>query len=168
MTRNLEDTVDLALKRVAHVMTTRRDAFEIPALKELEGAMKQRIHNKGKDVTGERIGVKGRLAGKYSPAYERRKKAGGVFNGRRFAGTGEANIYPINLQLHGDLMKGFTVGDLSGQNVLEFQDELSRTKAGRHEEEYNTVIYKPSDDELEGFTEVWLDQFEDVLKEAFR
>lgn len=168
MTRNIVETLDLILERAAYALQTRKDEVDIPALKELEGSMKQRIHNKGLDSNGERIGIKGKLAGKYSPGYEKRKRDGGIIAGRSFSGTGEANLYPINLQLHGDLLKGFTVGTSGGNSVLEFQDELSRVKAGRHEDNYNTEIYRPSESEMDDFKEVYLAGFEEVLRDALK
>ena len=168
MTRNLVETLEIILSRAQFALKSRKDEVEIPALKELEGAMKQRIHNKGQDVNGDRIGIKGKLAGLYSKGYEKRKEKGGTFSGRKFAGTGAGNLYPINLQLHGDLLKDFTVGVSGGNTVLEFQTPLSAIKAARHEDTYNTVIYQPSEAELEGFKDVYIAGLEEVLRDAFK
>lgn len=151
---DLSVKVDEILAKIAYAVTAGRDEIEIPTLKELEGAMKQRIHNKGQDSKGERIGINSKLKGLYTKGYERKKRDGGVFNGRSYAGSGDTHIYPINLQLHGDLMKEFTVGVKNGLNVLEFQTDLARKKVERHEKSYNTVIYKPSDEELEDAKEI--------------
>lgn len=134
----------------------KKDLIEIPTLKELEGSLKQRIHNEGKDSENETIGVKGKRKGKYSPSYEKRKKEV----------VGE-DVYPINLQLNGDLLRGYTVGTEGGRNVLKFQDDLSKKKMARHEKSYNTEIMKPSSQELDDMKEVLITQVEIALKEAF-
>lgn len=105
-----------------------RDAFEIPTLKELEGSTKQRIHNKGK-ASDERT----LIGKKYSARYEQQK--------RKIFGN---NVYPINWELTSDLRRSFTVGKKNGRNVLWFQDEKNRKKAGYLEERYKKEVYKPS------------------------
>lgn len=158
MAKNIDlKNLEQAIIKGYEVLEKRRDFIEIPALKEAEGSMKQRIHNLGKDSDGRRIGLNNKRAGKYSPGYEKRK----------IKIVGANNIYPINLQLKGDLIKGYTVGRSGERNVLEFQDELSRKKAGWAEENYKTELFKPSDQELEDIKEVWLLQFEDAMNEAF-
>ena len=168
MSQNYVDTVEEILKKVGIIISEKKGEIEIPALKELEGAMKQRIHNKGLDSNGDKIGIKGALLGKYTKAYERRKTKGGNFNKRRYAGSGEEHIYPINLQLHGDLLKDFTVGVKDGVNVLEFQTELAAKKVERHETTYKTKIYEPSKKDQEGFREVLLTQVGEVLRKNFK
>ena len=140
----------------------------------MEGAMKQRIHNKGLDSVGDRIGMKTNRAGfdvarlgKYTKQYERRKENGGKIGGRVYAGSGD-NIYPINLQLHGDLMKDFTVGIDDGRSVLHFQSELSPKIVEKQEKNYNTVIYKPSENEKEGFKDVLLEGVGEVFKKYLK
>lgn len=155
-TLNVERLIK-SIEKGYEVLERSKDAIEIPALKEAEGSMKRRIHNSGQDSEGNRIGIKSKRGGLYSKGYERRK--GKI--------VGEGNLYPINLQLRGDLLKGYTVGQLQGRNVLEFQDDLSRKKAGRHEENYNTELFKPSQQELEDIQEVWLLGFEEALRDAF-
>lgn len=167
MTRNLVETVEIILIRAAAVVENHRDEIEIPALKEMEGSMKQRIHNKGQDSSGDRIGSKTERQGKYTKGYERRKTNGGLIGGRTYAGSG-GNIYPINLQVHGDLLKDFTVGTKENLNVLEFQTDLSRKKAERHEKSYKTDIYRPSDNELEGFKDVLLIGIDEVIRKNFK
>lgn len=134
-----------------------KDAIEIPTLMEIEGAVKQRVHNQGLDSNGVTIGVNGKNKGKYTRSYER-------FKARK---VGE-DIYPINLELNSDLRKGYTTGTASGVNVIKFQDDLSQKKAGRHEENYKTQIFRPSLNNLEDAKEVMRKQGEAVLRGAFR
>lgn len=158
MARNIKIS-DLAKeldKAIAGIIKA-RDFIEVPTLKEIEGSMKQRIHNNGTDSKGMVIGINSPRKGKYSPGYEKRKAEI----------TGEDNLYPINLQLHGDLIKGYTTGRSGDANVLQFQDDLSRKKAGRHEEYYEAEIMRPSESELEDAKEVMRSQAKDVLKDIF-
>lgn len=134
-----------------------KDFIEIPALKELEGSMKQRIHNKGQDYDGTRIGIKSKRAGLYSPGYER-------FKAKK---VGQANLYPINLQLSGDLLKDYTVGKENGENVIKFQTESARLKAGVNEGRYNTEVFRPSSQELEDLKEVYLDGLKRAIQGVF-
>lgn len=168
MSQSYVDAVADILKKVNLIIKDKKDEIEIPALKELEGAMKQRIHNKGLDSNGDKIGMRGALQGKYTKAYERRKEKGGKFNKRYYAGSGEEHIYPINLQLHGDLLKEFTVGVKDGVNVLEFQTELAAKKVERHETTYKTKIYEPSKKDQEGFKDVLLLGVGEVLRKNFK
>ena len=101
--------------------------------------------------------VNGKNKGKDTRSYER-------FKARK---VGE-DIYPINLELNSDLRKGYTTGTASGVNVIKFQDDLSQKKAGRHEENYKTEIFKPSLNNLEDAKEVMRKQGEAVLRGAFR
>jgi hypothetical protein len=167
MTRNLVETLDTILARLTFVIQQNNDDIELPALKELEGSMKQRIHNKGQDSDGKRIGLNSKRKGLYTKSYEKKKRDGGIIGGRIYAGSG-GNLYPINLQLHGDLLKDFTVGISRGRNVLQFQTSIATKKAERHEKSYNTAIYKPSEDELEGFKDVLVISVGEVLKKNFR
>ncbi len=158
MARNMDITkLATAIDRGYQILEEKKDFIEIPALKEAERSMKRRIHNAGKDSDGGRIGIKTARAGKYSPGYEKQKEKI----------SGASNLYPINLQLRGDLLKGYTVGQLDGRNVLEFQDPLSRKKAERQEKNYKTEIFRPSDQELEDVKEVLILQFEDAMRDAF-
>ncbi len=133
------------------------ESVALPYLKELEGSTKQRIHNKGKDSEGDTIGAKSKRVGKYSPGYEKIK--GKV--------VGSGNLYPINLQLKGDLFRSFTVGLSQGKYVLRFQDEKNAAKAGYAERNYKVDIYRPSNDQLEDSTEVLADAMKDFLIDAF-
>jgi len=155
-TLNVERLIK-AVEKGYETLERSKDSIEIPALKEAEGAIKRRIHNDGQDSEGNRIGIKSKRGGLYSKGYERRKG--------KIVGAG--NLYPINLQLRGDLLKGYTVGIFQGRNVLKFQDELSQKKAGWNEENYNTELFKPSQQELEDVQEVWILGFEEALRDAF-
>lgn len=132
------------------------DSVALPYLKELEGSTKQRIHNFGKDSDNNTIGSKSTRGGRYSPGYERKK--GKIVGG---------DLYPINLQMKGDLMKSFTVGLELGKPVLKFQDELNAKKAGYAEKNYKTEIYKPSEDQLEDAVEVLIDGIKEFLQDSF-
>lgn len=149
---NLEDFISKAYDK----MSKSKDSIEIPALKECERSMKQRIHNKGTDSDGNRIGLLGARKGLYSPGYAAKKA--------KISGD---NLYPINLQLEGDLIKGYTVGRSGGKNVLQFQDDFSKKKAGYAEENYKVEIFKPSAQELEDVKEVFLIGFEEALRDSF-
>lgn len=134
------------------------ESVALPYLKDLEGSTKQRIHNKGQDSEGDTIGIKSKRGGKYSPGYEKRK--GKI--------VGDGNLYPINLQLKGDLFRSFTVGLSQGKYVLRFQDEKNAAKAGYAESNYKVDIYRPSNGQLEDSTEVLADAMKDFLIDAFR
>jgi len=131
------------------------ESVALPYLKEIEGSTKQRIHNKGQDSDGNTIGIKGKRSGKYSPGYE--KKKGKI--------VGSGNLYPINMQLKGDLLRDFTVGLTSGKYVLKFQTELSSIKVAAAEKNYKTDIYRPSESQLDDAKEVLIEGIKDVLKE---
>lgn len=180
------DQLASKIEMAFEVLAREKDSIEIPALKECEGSMKQRIHNRGQDSDGNRIGIKGKNKGLYSKPYEKYKlEALGYKKVRGYttksgkdvesfyrrkvkddSGYG-GNLYPINLQLRGDLSKNFTVGVKNETNVLEFQDELSAKKVERHEKSYNTDIYKPSQSEIEGVRDVYILGFKKALEEAF-
>lgn len=134
-----------------------KDYVEIPALKGMEGSIKRRIHNEGKDSNGDTIGIKGKRGGRYSPAYEKFKKKI----------TGTENLYPINLQLDGDLIKGYGVGVNNGKNVIDFLDELSKKKIEKHETNYKTEIIKPSASDLEEFKMIYINRLKTVIRQAF-
>ncbi len=140
------------LDEVANAIARNKDKIEIPPLLEIEGAMKQRIHTNGIASNGTQIGDK------YSRGYER-------FKGRK---VGQGDLYPINLQLEGDLIKGYTTGNKGGENVLMFQDSFSRDKAGWNEENYNKDIFKPTVQEIEDGGEIFISEVRDVLKSIFR
>lgn len=144
----LYDRIDEVFSAIAK----NKDRIEIPPLLEIEGAMKQRIHNNGISSDGTAIGDK------YSRGYER-------FKGRK---VGQGDLYPINLQLEGDLIKGYTTGNKGGENVLMFADDFSRDKAGWNEKNYNKVIFKPSEVEVEDGGEIFQSQVRDVLVSIFR
>ncbi len=139
------------------VLAENVDGISVPYLKELEGAIKQRIHNKGKDSDGNTIGSKTKRAGRYSPGYEKKK----------VKKVGESNLYPINLQYEGDLLRSFTVGNSQNKNVLRFQDDDNSNKAAWNEDNYNTEIYRPSEQELEDMEEVLRDSIEEFLRTEF-
>ena len=140
------------LDDVFNAIARNKDQIEIPPLLEIEGAMKQRIHTDGIASDGTQIGDK------YSRGYER-------FKGRK---VGQGDLYPINLQLEGDLIKGYTTGNKGGENVLMFQDTFSRDKAGWNEENYNKPIFKPAPQEIEDGGEIFQSQVRDVLISLFR
>jgi hypothetical protein len=158
----IEDQIRLQIEKI--VQTT--DQIAIPYLKELEGSTKQRIHNKGLDSDGKQIGLNNKRAGRYSPGYEKRKRDGGKINGKNYAGSGQ-DVYPINLQVHGDLLRSFTVGTESGTPVLRFQDQENSNKAAYAEKNYNTDIYRPTTDQLADNEEVLRDLVKDFLRNVF-
>ena len=139
------------------------DTIAIPYLKEIEGSTKQRIHNKGLDSNNQQIGINAPRAGRYSPGYERRKKNGGIINGRKYSGSGE-RIYPINLQVHGNLKRSFTVGTANNKAVLRFQEDKQSEIAAFNEKNFNAEIYRPSDEQLEDMKEVLILSLEDFLR----
>jgi hypothetical protein len=129
-----------------------RDEFEIPALKRLEGDVKFRIHNEGLASDGTKIGAR------YSSIYEKFKA--------QIVGTG--NLYPINLELYGDLRKSLTTGVEGGLNVMGFQDDVNRKKAAVNETRYRKDIYKPSGSEVQDMGETLALQIRDVIIRSFR
>ena len=116
----------------------------VPYFKELEGSTKQRIHNDGMDSDGVQIGLKNSRKGSYSPGYARRK----------VKIVGEANLYPINLQLLGDLLGAFTTGTEGGKPTLKFQTENAANIAAYNEKNFKTDIYRPSRQQLDDANEV--------------
>lgn len=139
-----------------HFVANNIESVALPYLKDIEGSTKQRIHNKGKDSNNQIIGTNSKRGGKYSPGYEKRKS--------KIVGS---NIYPINLQLKGDLLRSFTVGISNGVYVLRFQDDQNTLKAAYNEERYNADIYKPSNDQLDDAKEVLIDSMKELLQEIF-
>lgn len=131
------------------------DEVTIPYLKELEGSTKQRIHNKGVATDGTLIGQN--KGNRYSPGYEKKK-------GKK---VGAGNLYPINLQYDGDLLRSFTVGTSAGKPVLRFQDQANSDKAAYLEKLYKKDIYRPSEEQLADTVEVLRIGVEKVLKNAF-
>jgi hypothetical protein len=162
---NLKSTQERITKTLNDVVNS-VDQVAIPYLKELEGSTKQRIHNKGRDSDHQQIGIKNKRAGRYSPGYEKRKKKGGKINGTQYAGSGE-DIYPINLQLHGDLLRSFTVGTAQGKPVLRFQDDFNSNKAAWNERNFKTEIYKPSEDQLDAAKEILLSELKSIFNTLF-
>ncbi len=157
---NLEKLAVIAIKDI--------DSIHIPFLKEIEGSTKQRIHNNGKDSNGNIIGIKNKRHGRYSPGYERKK--------RKIAGE---HLYPINLQLTGDLMRSFSVGKKGDKPVLEFHDmsiyPISNKFDGKPsslaailEKIYKTDIYRPSNEQLEDAKEVLRLGVREALKKALK
>jgi hypothetical protein len=142
---------------IADEWANRSGAIAVPYLKELEGSTKQRIHNEGKDSDGQQIGLKNERKGKYSKGYENRKKKI----------VGEGNLYPINLQLKGDLLRSFTVGNENGIPVLRFQDEENANKAAYNEKNFKTDIYKPTTQQLEDAKEVMVIGIREVMGQIF-
>lgn len=145
------------LTRAVDAFARAKDSVEIPALKTLEGAMKKRIHNDRKDSNGLKIGVKGPRGVNYTEGY-RKEKA------KR---TGSASGNAIDLFLDGNLQRGVTVGKSGKKNVLGFRDDLSRKKAEKHTNNYNTKIYKPSKDELTKFKKAYRKTLFKELQKAF-
>lgn len=154
-------TIDLdklgeTLQAAAASIMANRDFIEVPTLLEIEGAVKQRVHNNGTDSGGSRIGLKNSRAGKYSPGYEKRKEK--IFGN---------DVYPINLYLTGDLQRGYTTGKEGGKNVIKFQDELSRKKAGWAEDNFKVEIFRPSEGELKDAESVLKAGVSAVLRSTF-
>lgn len=161
-------TLDDALEKIEQsfvCIQREKDKIEIPALKEIERSMKVRIHTKGKDSFGDDIGKNSKRKGRYSPGYEKRKREGFTDSrGRRYAGTND--LYPINLELFGDMRRSYSVFSLRGQNVMGFQDDFQKMKADKMGEYYRTSIFRPSKQELEDSKEVFVKQIESVLKKC--
>lgn len=144
---NLEVKISEALDNI--------DSVTIPYLKELEGSIKQRLHTKGEDSSGQLIGAKNKRKGRYSPGYEKKRSKAGK------------SISPIDLEYHGDLRRSFTVGTSFGKPVLEFQDKENAKKAAYNEKNFNTELFKPSDQELDDGIEVMIIGVEELLKSIF-
>lgn len=149
------------------------DRIAIPYLKEIEGSTKQRIHNQGKDSNDEIIGINSKGKGRYSPGYERSKSiqlgyTKKLKKGQRKTGTESyEQIYPINLQLKGDLLRAYTVGIEGDKSVLKFQDDFNSNKAAWNEKNFKTDIYRPSDEQLEDSKEILLESVQEVIREMF-
>lgn len=151
-----ESQILLRLENAIEKIYHSKDEVEIPCLKEVERSIKRRIHNEGKDTNGDQIGIKGKRGGKYSPAYEKFKM--------KIVGD---SIYPINLQLYGDLIKGYGVAVKNGSNVICFLDELSELKMTKMEKLYKTDIIRPSNEDLDNLKEIYLTRLKNVLINAF-
>lgn len=145
----------------------RRDEFELPALFELEGAMKLRIHTDGLDSENQKLGLKNRRGGLYSKGYEKLKSEGGKIGGRSFSGAG-SNVYPINLFVFGDLARGYSTGKKGGSSVIAFNSTDAHDKAIYAENNYNTEIFKPTETELQDMEAVLKQGIDEVLKSCFK
>lgn len=84
--------------------------FEIAALKTVERLIKSRVHNDGKQTSGAPIG-------KYVSRQHIKKRV-----------AKQRQVGYVDLQLYGDLIKGYTVGKSSGKNVFGFLTDLQRLK----------------------------------------
>ena len=164
MSKNLKNLE--VLSSIIENAVNKIQSAAIPYLKELEGSTKQRIHNKGLDSDGQIIGAKSKRGGRYSPGYEKQK--------RKKSGV---ELYPINLQLNGDLSRAYTVGIFANKPVLQFHrgklypssakfDGKPASLAAIHSANYNTDIYRPSDEQLEDAKEVLIKGIEDVLRRS--
>jgi len=171
MSKKPDDILKDLLKRSEKVFTAMNPFFQdevtIPYLKEIEGSTKQRIHNEGKDSNEQTIGLKSKHGGRYSPGYEKKKHKQ---QGEHFKG--------INLQLTGKLKDSYTVGVEENKPVLKFHDDPVYPSSSKfdgtpsslvviHSANYNTELYKPSDQEMEDAKEVLLLGIKAVLKKGF-
>ncbi len=130
----------------------------IPYFKELEGSTKQRIHNDGQDSDGQTIGMKNERKGKYSTGYAKRKAKI----------VGDARLYPINLQLRGDLIRKFTTGTEAGKPTLKFQTQEAANIAAYNEQNFKTDIYRPSTQQMDDAKEVLEIGIRDFLQDTIK
>lgn len=151
------------LSKIEKIFLEGFDYAATPYFKELEGSAKQRIHRDGLDSKGKLIGAKSKRKGRYSPGYEKQK--------RKRSGS---NVYPINLQVDGNLSRAYTVGTSQGKPVLQFQDgsiyPISSKFDGKpsslvalHESYYKTEIYRSSKQELKDAKEILRDTVREEL-----
>ena len=94
---------------------------EISALKRVEGLMKNRIHNRGQNSEDTSIGT-------YSVGWAKKRKA----KGRQVA--------YVDLQVEGNLIRGYSVGIFEGQNALGFTSELYPLIREKQEENYGSIF----------------------------
>src|SRR5688572_24201593 len=110
----------------AYVYAQFKDRIEQPALLRLLADMKQRIHNKGLDSSGNLI------AGKYSKGWEKVRQ--GDWKYRNESGdyvliNSARQVGYVDLVFLGDLQKDFQQGKVNNDNVLGMASELSFLKA---------------------------------------
>ena len=138
-----------------------RDSWEIPALNEIESGIKIQLHRDGQDHEGRLITDGVRFTSprtptnSYSSIYARRRQAAGRQTERADANFSDG------------LINGYGVGRRSGRNVIDFQDDESRRKAGYLEELYQKELFRPSEQLLEDAVEILTDGFERAAERCF-
>jgi hypothetical protein len=93
---------------------------EISSLKRVEGLVKLRVHNKGRNSEDTQIGT-------YSPGWAKVRRSRGK----------QVNF--VDLQFEGDLIRGYSVGIHEGDNAFGFTSELE--KRAKMEAKYGPVFF---------------------------
>lgn len=125
------DKSDKIFVEIDHCLDGIVEAVQIPLMKTLEGSIKKRIHNKGKDTEEQFIFNK-----KYSRQHAKKRAA----LGRR--------TDLVDLQLEGDLFKSFQTIIKGNEAQLGFVDEQQALIAEVHEQRNDEEIWTPTDNDL--------------------
>lgn len=150
------DEVITKMERGFDCLEKNLDAVALPAMKSLEGAMGQRIHNDGKKSDGSSIG-------EYSARYAKYRQSKGRQTGY------------VDLEDTSTLRSALQTGEVNGKPVLMLNPNVGYEKsskrakeiAGYHEDHYGE-IYKPTKDEMEEVKEIIKLQLGKQVKKCFR
>lgn len=129
--------------RLAKCVVSKKNQYEVPALKSIEGLVKARVFNKRESITGARR--------KYKSAYYAKK----------YKKDGD-----VDMSKSGDLLRDFTVYRYNGNNVMGFKQDLSRIKAAAEEKRRGSAMFKPNDKELKKLKDVATKRIAKVMNEC--
>ncbi len=127
-------------KIIADITTTILDGvsdYEIAALSSLQGLFLQRIHNDRKTTSGMSLG-------QYRSIQYKKKR---VDAGRQ--------VDEKDLELYGNLRRSVKIGMSGGNNVMGFDNDMSRLIASGQENQIKEEVYTPSDSELQEMNDAY-------------
>lgn len=145
------------LQRLADVVSRNRSKYQTIASNEVKSLLSKRIHNRGLNTDGRKIGS-------YSAAYAKARKTGLNIGGRIYKGLQTAYV---DLQVTGDLFRSEITGR-SGKNiVVGIAGNLQVEKAGKMEEKYGEV-FKPSKSETRAAEIKFMRELDEDVKKALK
>ena len=139
------DKLEGMIKKLAAAIAARQGAFVLLTAKRLEGLMKRRIFNEGKDTSGGQIG-------KYkSPGWIKKRSKSGRQTSK------------VDLQYTGALFNSMkSVKDGKNEAAIAIVNDADYMKAKGNEERRKKAIFEPTKDEIKQIEEY----FEDIVDDA--
>jgi hypothetical protein len=136
---------------VVKVVASAIDECEIAACLRIEGLIKRRVHTLGNKGDGSQIGQYRR------ESYKRFRKSKG------------RQIQYVDLQLEGDLIRGYVTGktDDTGSNCVGFTNDFETEKAFKMERIYGQV-FAPSEQEIDIAMKSYQALLDQKLKDGLR
>ena len=132
------------------------DRATVAGANHLHGLISRRVHNRGLDHRGKRIGLNSKRKGSYSPGWRRERLAKG------------RQVKRIDMEYESDLRRHFRmVIDDKGVR-LSVLSELQIAKLEGAEKRYKTKIYDPMPNELSEAKEVFIRIFRQELQKELR